>query len=353
MSDTTARKVAHLVAAAKLEQLAGSTPDLAYTGALLPPAPLWPPYEFGQARAAFSCRTVSMHIWILLVVREVALLGILLVLGSGPAAFLPQRVDPGSRIALAPLLGFCLGTCVTTTLLEFFPVNSTYWVLIPLGLLSLAVAVVRMRRSASRPWPSVKDLAALALVVVVVVGPVDAVLHEHRTVGPAAYFFTDVDNYVSRAGRRPDGVAALGRRDVPPRPADRNRGGRPHPVHLGLLRAIRIQPRCHAPGLQRQRAPRPGSHRHLRAVPDRLTAHGRARGVRRRSALRPILDHGRRPGRVSVRRRHVHGAVVRQLSGGDHRDRSCRSLCRTRRSGPARTAAGRAGPGRHWSWRPC
>src|SRR4051794_923631 len=110
-----------------------------------------------------------MHIWTAIVAREATLLATLLLLGAGPASFLSGRFDAASRIALAPLLGFCLGTCVTTTILWFAPVNSTYRVLIGLGLLSAAVAVMRTRRAAVRWRPPVKDLAALALVIVAVV----------------------------------------------------------------------------------------------------------------------------------------------------------------------------------------
>lgn len=142
-----------------------------------------------------------MHIWTLLASREAALLAILMLLGSGPAAFLSERVETASRIALAPVLGFCLGTCVTTTILEFAPVNDTYWVLIPLALLSAGVAAIRTLRSPNRPGLRVRlrlrDLAALALIAAAVTGPINATLHRHQTVGPAGFFYTDVDNYVA------------------------------------------------------------------------------------------------------------------------------------------------------------
>lgn len=126
---------------------------------------------------------------------------ILLALGSGPASFLPTRMDTASRIALAPLLGFCLGTCVTTTIVEFAPVNATYWVLFPVALGSAGVAaartVGRREHRGPRVRPLIWDLAALLLIVVVVLGPIDATLQEHRSVGPATYTYTDADNYVA------------------------------------------------------------------------------------------------------------------------------------------------------------
>jgi len=142
-----------------------------------------------------------MHIWSALAAREIASLAILLLLGAGPASYLPPRFDGISRVALAPLLGFCLGTCVTTTILWFAPVNDTYWVLIPLSLGSAAVALVRARRgrrAGERPGlPRLRDVAALLVVAVAVTVPTTVTLHHRHTVGPAAYFYTDGDNYVA------------------------------------------------------------------------------------------------------------------------------------------------------------
>jgi hypothetical protein len=142
-----------------------------------------------------------MHIWSALAAREVALLVMLLLLGSGPAAFLPARFDAVMRIALAPLLGFCVGTCITTTILWFAPVNDTYWVLIPLSLGSAAVALVRIRRrrtAGEQPsLPRLRDVAALLLVAVAVTLPTTVALHHRHTVGPAAFVYTDGDNYVA------------------------------------------------------------------------------------------------------------------------------------------------------------
>jgi hypothetical protein len=143
-----------------------------------------------------------MHIWSSLAIREAAFLAILLLIGSGPASFLSDRFDAASRIGLAPALGFCLGTCVTTTLLQFAPTNNTYWILVPLALGSAAVAAVRTwrTRGGAGGWRSrlpLRDVAALVVIGVAVTGPLNGVLHKHHTVGPGAYYFTDVDNYVA------------------------------------------------------------------------------------------------------------------------------------------------------------
>ncbi|HEX8158886.1 MAG TPA: hypothetical protein VF526_15985 [Solirubrobacteraceae bacterium] len=138
-----------------------------------------------------------MHIWTELAAGESALLAILLLIGAGPAALLPVRFDAASRIALAPILGFCLGTCVTTTALEFVSAGRSYPLLIALALASAAFAAWRTLRSPEHARPSLRDGAQVLVVCIAVAGPLTFVLHERHTVGPAAYYFTDVDNYVA------------------------------------------------------------------------------------------------------------------------------------------------------------
>jgi hypothetical protein len=142
-----------------------------------------------------------MHIWTDLLAREGALLVILLALGAGPAAFLSDRIDAASRLALAPALGFCAGTCLATTVLEFVPTDLTYWMLVPAALLSLGIGAWRTRRSPgcsrSRARVRPRDAVQLLIVCVAVAGPLTYTLHEHHTVGPAAYTYTDVDGYVA------------------------------------------------------------------------------------------------------------------------------------------------------------
>jgi hypothetical protein len=141
-----------------------------------------------------------MHIWSELIGREFALLAAVALIGSWPATWLPERFDTASRIALAPLLGFCVGTCVMTTLLQFAPTDDTDWVLVVLAVASALLAIRRRRRvgapPAHRRWQR-RDLVGLLVVLVAVVGPTDFVLHERQSAGPAAYYFTDVANYVA------------------------------------------------------------------------------------------------------------------------------------------------------------
>jgi hypothetical protein len=142
-----------------------------------------------------------MHIWTALGAREAALAAALLLIGAGPASLLSSRFDGAARFALAPVLGFCLGTCVTTTLLEFAPVGDTYWILIPLAIASTGFAAWRtLRARGGLAWPSrfpLRDVAQVLVVCVAVAAPLNYALHERHSVGPAAYYYTDVDNYVA------------------------------------------------------------------------------------------------------------------------------------------------------------
>jgi hypothetical protein len=142
-----------------------------------------------------------MHIWTALGAREAALAAVLLLIGAGPATLLSPRFDGASRFALAPVLGFCLGTCVTTTLLEFAPVGDTYWILIPLATASTGFAAWRTLRAQRRvrwvPRAALRDVAQILVVCIAVAAPLNYALHERHTVGPAAYTYTDVDNYVA------------------------------------------------------------------------------------------------------------------------------------------------------------
>lgn len=141
-----------------------------------------------------------MHIWTDLIAREGALLVLMLALGAAPASLLSARFDATERLSLAPILGFCLGTCVATTVLEFAPAQETDWMLIPLALASLGVAAKRTVRAHSwSAWGrrlSLRDVVQILVVCVTVAGPLTYTLHIRHTTGPAAYFYTDVDNYI-------------------------------------------------------------------------------------------------------------------------------------------------------------
>ncbi len=138
----------------------------------------------------------------------------LLALGSGPASFLGRRFDAAARLAMTPVLGLCLGTCVFTTLIWFTAARNSYWLLPIIALLSVAVALRRgLSRTAAEPaegtkngraqrlWErlSVRDALALALVCVVVAAPLSYTLHERHSVGPAGFEVWDSFAFTSEA----------------------------------------------------------------------------------------------------------------------------------------------------------
>lgn len=150
------------------------------------------------------------------------MLATLLALGSAPASFLGRRFEAASRVAMAPVLGLCLGTAVFSTLIWFTAARNTYWLLVPLALASLALALRRglasipaQRDGNSARSPSaalggralagrlsvlvrrlrVLDALALAAVCIVVATPLNYTLHERHSVGPLGYEIWDVDDY--------------------------------------------------------------------------------------------------------------------------------------------------------------
>jgi hypothetical protein len=154
-----------------------------------------------------------MHIWSDIFARELIMLAILLCLGSGPASFLGRRFDAASRVAMAPVLGLCAGTCVFTTLLWFTAANNTYWLLPVLAAISVTVAMWRSltsieghektsHRSRLRALfrsLGVFDAAALAVVCIVVALPLSYTLHERHSVGPTGMAIWDADDYTAEA----------------------------------------------------------------------------------------------------------------------------------------------------------
>ncbi len=137
-----------------------------------------------------------MPIWSLIAAREAALLAILLLLGSGPASL--RRGGP------TPPPGSHWLRCSGSALARASPPRSFS----SPGQLDLLGSDRAgrglggggrgsLRRCADHRLPRLRDLGALAVVIVAVVGPLDGVLTERHSTGPAAYYFTDGDNYVA------------------------------------------------------------------------------------------------------------------------------------------------------------
>jgi hypothetical protein len=153
-----------------------------------------------------------MHIWADIFTRELVMLMTLLALGSGPASFLGRRFDAAARLAMAPVLGLCLGTCVFTTLIWFTATGNTYWLLPVLAIISVAIALWRglaavSAKSAEARRRSrvlllvrrlrVRDAFALLVVCVVVTAPLNYTLHERHSVGPIGFEVWDTVGYTA------------------------------------------------------------------------------------------------------------------------------------------------------------
>ncbi len=149
-----------------------------------------------------------MQVWLELIAREGAYLALLCALGATPASLLSrERFDGIARLALAPIFGFCVGTCVATTVLYFVPAGDSWWMLILLALASVSYAAWRAGLPRRVDW---RGVTQLALVTVAVAGPLTAALAHHDSVGPAAYYYTDVDGYVAEQ----DGAARMSLHDA-------------------------------------------------------------------------------------------------------------------------------------------
>lgn len=157
------------------------------------------------------------------------MLALLLVLGSGPASFLGERFEAASRLAMAPVLGLCAGTCVLTTLAWFFPARQTFWLVPVLALLSLTVALWRVLAGGGKGRTSLghraavalrslrtRDVLALALVCLVVAAPLDYTLHERHSVGPTGFEIWDTDGYVAETDGMQQQSIRQGEQTAPP-----------------------------------------------------------------------------------------------------------------------------------------
>ena len=137
-----------------------------------------------------------MNVWLDLITRELLFLALLAALGAGPATFLSKRYDGAARFAMAPVLGLCVGVCVTVALIYYFPARDTGWFVVVLALASLGLAA--WRRRAWPRWHGGRAVVQLAVVAIVVLGSFDYPLAVRHTVGPdGGYTIADTAGYVS------------------------------------------------------------------------------------------------------------------------------------------------------------
>jgi hypothetical protein len=135
---------------------------------------------------------------------------VLFALGAGPTSFLSQRFDAAARLAMAPVLGLCLGTCIFTTLIWLTAARHTYWLLVIVATMSVAIAVWRALASIpSMPQSArlqllmrklrLRDAIALVTVCIVVAAPLSITLHERHSVGPIGFNVWDAVGYTAEA----------------------------------------------------------------------------------------------------------------------------------------------------------
>jgi len=131
-----------------------------------------------------------------LLAREAGLLAVLVVVGWGPACWLPRDLAPFARAAMTPALGLALSVCVLTTASWLIPMKvAAFAILVPLALASAAIGIARMRQD---PWRLGRiEALSLAVVVVVVLAAFNTPLVAQRSLGPIGYQVYDAPNYVA------------------------------------------------------------------------------------------------------------------------------------------------------------
>lgn len=137
-------------------------------------------------------------------------------IGAYPASKLSMRFDMAARIALAPLLGLCVGTCIATTLLWFAPASDTFWVIPLVAGASIALVMRRggrvARDAAGRTTTTADrshgapvgtrrgllvDALQLLVVVLAVAAPITYTFVARNSVGPVGYRVGDAQGYVA------------------------------------------------------------------------------------------------------------------------------------------------------------
>jgi hypothetical protein len=119
--------------------------------------------------------------------------------GAFPASLLSRRFRAVERVALAPILGMCLGTAAFTTLLYFWPASSTAWLVPVIAVTSVAGAAVRSRKALGLRTlrTNLSGWASLAVIIAVITVPVLSVMRSRHTVGPVSYAVGDAIGYVA------------------------------------------------------------------------------------------------------------------------------------------------------------
>jgi hypothetical protein len=140
--------------------------------------------------------------WLELLSRELAMLALLTALGIGPVTFLHPSVDRASRLALAPAIGLAVAACALLTTLWRVPADKGWPILVVLVLASIALAVVKLRRTGpiglSRLALPLRESLQLAVLLVALLVTLNLPLAQRDSAGPVGgYRVADTTGYVS------------------------------------------------------------------------------------------------------------------------------------------------------------
>lgn len=135
---------------------------------------------------------------LLLAWYELAMLAVLVAVGSGPACW-PRGLSPTTRLALAPALGLGLASCALMTAGQFISMRlAAFVVLLPLMAASLWLARRELRARATARIGA-PDALRLAAVVAGVGALLNLPLVIRESLGPIGYRVSDAVGYVGLA----------------------------------------------------------------------------------------------------------------------------------------------------------
>ncbi len=125
---------------------------------------------------------------------------LLIAVGVGPAAFLPRTLPAAARLALVPALGLAACVSLLVTVNYVVPLRYAFWfAVLPAAMISVAVAVLRLRRGAGARAgaPRLRELVQIAVLVLGVLLVYDAPLDQRFSTGPIAYDVPDAPGYLA------------------------------------------------------------------------------------------------------------------------------------------------------------
>lgn len=126
--------------------------------------------------------------------REGVILAVLVLLGVGPASYLPRTWGTATRLALAPAFGLAIGSAVLTSMAFVVPLRHSLWfAVLPLAAVSTSIAIRRLfftngdlRR---------RELGALVFVAVWGIGVFSVPMLARQSYGPMGYGIFDAPGY--------------------------------------------------------------------------------------------------------------------------------------------------------------